>query len=78
MLTVKCMDAYCKEFPEDDCGFEEPLGDISIEHNGKLFSPPEGETEEKFLDRLKRSKILGENLFYKEWIPFEYDPDCWY
>lgn len=74
---IECLKAYNKQYPKDDCGIDEGVGDIMIEsHNGSLYVPPESETKESFFERLDRSKEVGENLFYKEWLPIEYPYDC--
>lgn len=78
MLSKQCMTAYRKQYPKDNCFFEESLGDIVIENvrKRKVFSAPPDETNEKFIERLNLSKLLKRNLFYEEWIPFEYSDDC--
>lgn len=79
MLSEKCMTAYRKQYPDDDCGYEECTGNIMIESaDGKLFCPGTDETDEIFLERLDRSSKSGKNLFYEEWLSFEYQPDCDY
>lgn len=76
-ICIECLKAYNKQYPKDNCAIDEGVGDIMIEScNGSLYIPPENETKESFFDRLKRSKAIGENLFYKEWLSIEYPDDC--
>lgn len=73
MLSDKCIDIYEEQYPEDDCGYGEPGDKILISDNkGHLVIEPENETDETFMERLKRSKECGRNLFYEEWVPFKY------
>lgn len=77
MLNKQCMIAYRKQYPKDNCFFDESIGDILIENKKRrLFVAPDDETNKKFIERLERSKLLRRNLFYEEWIPFEYMEDC--
>lgn len=79
MLSEKCITAYRAQYPDDDCGYEESTGNIMIESaDGKLFCPSASETDENFIERLKRSSTTGKNLFYEEWMTFEYQPECDY
>ena len=47
--------------------------------NNKEYVKPFDETEEVFMDRIRRSKEQGRNLFFEEWPLFvhewETDPD---
>ena len=76
-ICIECLKAYNKQYPKDECVIDEGIGDIMIEsYDDCLYTPPENETKETFFDRLKRSKEIGENLFYKEWVSIEYPYDC--
>lgn len=79
MISFECMDAYRKQYPQDECAPEEP-GDVMITRSfdRQSFVPPKDETNEIFMDRLERSKKADRNLFYEEWKPFEYEDDCDY
>lgn len=73
------IDAYREQYPYDDCSYEEEFTDkrirISNKMTKKMFIEPvvNGESEEIFMDRLRRSKDVGRNLFYEEWLEFTYD-----
>lgn len=79
-ISDKCIDAYRAQYPKDDCCIDECFGDVVIsrESDEKSFYNPEHESDEVFMDRLKRSREAERNLFYEEWEVFEYpeDADC--
>ena len=67
-ITAKCVAAYWTQYPDGDgCGYEIPDGGFVVYSKDKKYDAPEAETEEVFLDRLKRSKAAGRNLFFEEW-----------
>lgn len=78
MLSVECLRSYHNQFPEDECGYNEPGSGVMISHKDKLYIEPENETDRTFMERLKRCRSVGQNLFYREWDSFEYDPDYIY
>ena len=75
MLTEKSLFEYRKQYPEDKCYFVEPGCQLLIENKVEnLFViSPINETDEKFFDRLSRSRKIGYNLFYEEFEPYEFD-----
>ena len=77
-LSDKCVELYRDQYPEDCCGFLVPGCCFKIENEDAMYIQPENENDELFIDRLKRSKMAGRNLFYEEWETFEYDDDCVY
>ena len=67
--------AYEEAFPESKLCFLSPSGDmtaVDLENNKEYVKPFE-ETEEVFMDRIKRSKEQGCNLFFKEWPPLVHE-----
>ena len=80
MLDYRCLDAYREQYPEDTSFYGEPGGDLIIVSAGtkESYVHPKDETEEKFFDRLKRSRTSGRNLFYEEWARHVYEEDCLY
>lgn len=80
MLSTKVIFEYRKEFPNDRCFFCESGTGVFIDSKSeeKTFISPFDETDEIFIDRIKRSKEVGRNLFYEEWNTFEYNPDYVY
>ena len=67
---------YGKQYPKDDCGYEmntNELVSLANENDEMVIQKDENETDKIFMDRLKRSKECGRNLFYEEWEPFEYE-----
>ena len=73
--------AYQEAFPESKLCFLSPSGDMTAVdlENNKEYVKPFDETEEVFMDRIRRSKDRGRNLFFEEWPLFvhewETDPD---
>ena len=45
--------------------------------NGRTYIAPDNETEERFLDRLERSKKEGRNLFFIEWHEQKHKKGVW-
>ncbi len=80
MLTEKNVYEYRKYFDTDNCAFAEPGNQIMI-FNKKTstyhISPPE-ETNEIFMDRLKRCEEEQRNLFFEEWEEFVMKPGVLY
>ena len=67
--------AYEEVFPESKLCFLSPSGDmtaVDLEKN-KEFVMPFDETEEVFMDRIRRSKEQGRNLFFEEWPPLVHE-----
>ena len=73
--------AYEEAFPNSKVCFLMPSGDLSVVdfNSNREYRMPEEETEETFMDRIRRSQEQGRNLFFEEWPPFvhewETDPD---
>ena len=73
--------AYEEAFPESKLCILSPSGDMTAVdlENNKEYVKPFDETEEVFMDRIRRSKEQGRNLFFEEWPLFvhewETDPD---
>ena len=68
--------AYLKQYPGEECAFGEPANNVLIaksEDSDICVIEPKGETVEAFMNRLKRSKEEGRNLFYEEWPTFKYE-----
>jgi len=78
MIPVECLEAYWEAYPDDECFYLEPSVDVIIGTADKSYEQPEGETKDIFMDRLKRSKEAGRNLFYEEWPEFKYIPGAVY
>ncbi len=72
-LTIRCVDAYKEQYPDDHCFIHITGGGVNIETKHKTYRQPYDETEEEFFDRLERSRKVGRNLFYEEWEIFEYE-----
>lgn len=67
--------AYEEAFPESKLCFLSPSGDataVDLENNKEFIMPFE-ETEEVFMDRIRRSKEQGCNLFFQEWPPLVHE-----
>lgn len=79
MISGECLREYGRQYPNDDCGYEESsasgLVSLSNEKGKMVIQKDKNETDEIFMDRLKRSKACGRNLFFEEWKPFEYLPN---
>ena len=74
-MTDTMMNAYEEAFPESKLCFLSPGGDataVDLE-NEKEYVMPFDETEEVFMDRIKRSQQAGRNLFFEEWKPLEHE-----
>ena len=73
--------AYEEAFPNSKVCFLMPSGDLSVVDfkNNREYRMPEDESEETFMDRIRRSQEQGRNLFFEEWPLFvhewETDPD---
>ena len=73
--------AYEEAFPNSKVCFLMPSGDLSVVdfNSNREYRMPEEETEETFMDRIRRSQEQGRNLFFEEWPLFvhewETDPD---
>ena len=67
-LSTECIIAYWKQYPDlDGCGYGEPDGGFAVYDGDYQYIAPIDETDETFMDRLKRSKDAGRNLFFEEW-----------
>lgn len=80
MISDAARAAYERQFPRDSIYWSVITDALMIESSGdgNEFAEPEGETDEIFFSRLKRSREAGRNLFYEEWPKSEYDPDAIY
>ena len=73
--------AYEEAFPESKLCFLSPSGDMTAVDLEKdiEYVKPFDETEEVFMDRIRRSKEQGRNLFFEEWPQYvhewETEPD---
>ena len=73
--------AYEEAFPESKLCFLSPSGNVAVVDfaNNEEYVMPDEETEESFMDRIRRSQEAGRNLFFEEWPPltreWESDPD---
>lgn len=69
MISKKCIAAYWQQYPDGAIGYKEPGTKLSVEENEtlKAYVAPENETDDVFMDRLRRSKESGRNLFFEEW-----------
>ena len=68
-LTPKMIKAYYEAFKRK-VYVDEPTDNVIIEDSsGNAFSLDV--TEEQFMDKIKRSKEAGRNLFYEESKPYE-------
>ena len=65
MIGNESIFEYWKQYPNGSIGYEEPGNDLVVE-DGNSYLVPKNETDETFLDRLKRSKKCGRNLFFEE------------
>lgn len=79
-LSDRCLEAYWKQYPKGTCSRGEPGEAVFVSAKGKTYIQPDDETEDSFLDRLKRSKDQGENLFFSEWpqVPEDDEDDLCY
>ncbi len=61
--------AYEEAFPNSKVCFLMPSGDLSVVDfdNNREYRMPEDETEDIFMDRIRRSQEKGRNLFFEEW-----------
>lgn len=72
---------YREQFNTNRCAYLEPdtLARVGVEtEDGNTYIQPINETDDVFVNRLERSKIANENLFFKEWEKLEYDPNVLY
>jgi hypothetical protein len=78
-LSVKCILAYRDQF-DDNCFFAEPSDLIMVEdpQTKKYYISTYTETEEEFMDRLKRSQEAQRNLFFEEWEEHRIVPGMMY
>lgn len=73
--------AYEEAFPNSKVCFLMPSGDLSVVDfsSDREYRMPEDESEETFMDRIRRSQEQGRNLFFEEWPQYvhewEIDPD---
>ena len=69
MINYSCIKKYREQYPNDICAFSEPGPGVMITSkvNRKSFISPADETEESFLERLKRSIEDNHNYFYDDW-----------
>lgn len=73
--------AYEEAFPNSKVCFLMPSGDLSVVDfsSNREYRMPEDESEETFMDRIRRSQEQGRNLFFEEWPQYfhewETDPD---
>ena len=67
--------AYQEAFPESKLRFLSLSGDMTAVDldNNKEYVKPFDETEEVFIDRIRRSKEKGSNLFFEEWPPLVHE-----
>lgn len=78
MFDTKVILEYRKQFANSQCYILASEGAlVVVAESGERYVAPDNETKESFMDRLKRSKELGENLFYKEWIRFDVPKGAW-
>lgn len=79
-ISEKMRSAYMDFSPRDWFGYLNDAGHVSITNTEEITCiAPDDETEEKFFDRIERSKKSGRNLFFEEWEPMpEYPIDANY
>ena len=66
MISGDNIMAYWKQF--GTIYNAEPDGGLFVEdEDGTAYKAPEGETDQSFADRMKRSKEARRNLFFEEW-----------
>lgn len=79
MTAEEYINAYRTSGLDGNVGFLMPDGKLSIElADGEVFTAPNDETEDSFLDRIKRSVKAGRNLFTEEWKEFIPESDMIY
>ena len=80
MISKKCMVAYWMQYPDGGCGYAEPSDIIIVcdNENMKSYRMPADETDDTFMDRLKRSKDENKNLFFTEWEEIKNIPGAQY
>ena len=67
MLSHRCLRAYSKMYPKDSIGYLEPSDICGIDTaDGQARNEPEGETDERFMERLSRC-TPERNVFLEEW-----------
>lgn len=75
MISYESIKQYRKAFPNDRCAYHEPgYGEVFVTNGetGTSYISPLNETDDAFLDRLRRSIEQNTNLFYAEWRPLVY------
>lgn len=81
MISYESIKQYRKVFPNDSCAYDAVgYGEVIITNGntGESFRSNSAETDEVFLDRIKRSVEQNQNLFYDEWSPMVYNEGCIY
>lgn len=81
MISYESIKQYREAFPDDSCAYDAVgYGEVIITsgNTGKAFRSDLTETDEVFLDRIKRSIEQAKNLFYDEWSPLVYKEGCIY
>ena len=80
-MSDTIINAYEQAFPDSKVCFLMPSGNLSVVdfENNREYQMPEDESEETFMDRIRRSQAQGRNLFFEEWPQYvhewETDPD---
>ena len=80
-MSDSIISAYEEAFPDSKACFLMPSGDLSVVdfENNREYQMPEDESEDTFMDRIRRSQAQGRNLIFEEWPQYihewETDPD---
>lgn len=81
MISYNSIKQYRNAFPDDSCAYDAAgYGEVIITNGktGESFRSDLAETDEKFLDRIKRSAEQSKNLFYDEWNRVAFKEGCIY
>lgn len=81
MISYESIKQYRKSFPKDSCAYDAAgYGEVLVTNGdtGASFRSELNETDELFIDRIKRSIEQGKNLFYEEWNPLVCKEGCLY
>ncbi|MBR2259723.1 MAG: hypothetical protein IJ899_20770 [Blautia sp.] len=77
--STECIEAYQRVFPDDICFRLMPDGQFLVgKINDRRYIQPLHETDETFMDRVRRSEAEGRNLFYEEWKEYKPNPNYIY
>ena len=67
MISGRAEARYCN-WSGDTMGYTHALRIYATD--GRMYMIPDSETDETFIDRIRRSKEAGRNLFYEEFEEF--------